>query len=149
MPLAGKAGRSLSALWTPQHLAGRPSTRLSFRHVQPLQRDQEPGGHTRDGEGDARPHRKPPDSPANMVLVGLSLGMEDANAQKGEPSPAIHGALDHLEPADLAFDGACGPWQVEGCLDSADVLAQLGDERSRPCLTVRALGTRQRKDEDT
>ena len=46
------------------------------------------------------------DSPANMVLLKELLGMEHAGSQEREACSSVHGALDHLEAADLAFHGA-------------------------------------------
>ncbi len=66
-----------------------------------------------------------------MVQGGLSFGMKHPSAQEGEASTAVHCALKHFEAANLIFDGACGPRQVERCLNSADVLAQFCDKRSQ------------------
>ena len=53
-------------------------------------------------------------------------GIEDARTKEFEACSAVHGPLQHLDPADLSFDGAGGPGQVECSLYGIDVLAQLG-----------------------
>src|SRR4051794_18517869 len=65
-------------------------------------------------------------SPAVCVLSELLGGMEDASTKEVEACSAVHRPLQHLDPADLAFNGAGGPGQVEGSLHGIDVLAQLG-----------------------
>src|SRR5215213_6956799 len=52
--------------------------------------------------------------------------MEDASTKEFEACSAVHGPLQHLDTADLSFDGTGGPGQVERGLYGSDVLAQLG-----------------------
>ena len=55
-------------------------------------------------------------------------GVEDTSTAEWEPGTAIHGALEHLQPVDLALDWACGPRQVERGLDGGDVPTQARSE---------------------
>ena len=48
----------------------------------------------------------------------LSGGHEDALAQQREAGPAVHLALDHLDPVDVALDGARVPGQGQAVADS-------------------------------
>ena len=50
----------------------------------------------------------------------------DTSTKEFEACSAVHGPLQHLDTADLSFDGTGRPGQVERGLYGSDVLAQLG-----------------------
>jgi len=99
------------------------------------------GGARGPGQVESRLHRRQvtPQTgpPANMVLVEGLFGIEHTGAEERKARSSIHGALDHLEAADLALHGACGPGQLQGGLDRSDVPAQRRHERPQQRATCR------------
>ncbi len=59
-----------------------------------------------------------------LRAAGVSGCLQDACAEQLEPGPTVHRALQHLDPAHLAFDGTGGPWQHECSADRIEVVAQ-------------------------
>src|SRR4051794_28615110 len=58
--------------------------------------------------------------------------MEHPATEQGESGTTVHGALDRLEPADLALDGPRGPRRLERGPDGREVLPEtLGETPER------------------
>ena len=50
--------------------------------------------------------------------------VEHPGLQKRKAAPAVHLALDELEPVDLPLDGAVAPFVLQRCADGGQVTAQ-------------------------
>src|SRR3712207_110826 len=63
---------------------------------------------------------------------GASGRVQHPAAEQGEPGAAVHGALDRLQPADLALDGTRRPRRLERRPNGREVLPEtLGEARER------------------
>ncbi|WP_408869947.1 FUSC family protein [Gluconacetobacter dulcium] len=58
------------------------------------------------------------------ILGSSALCVHDTGAEEFEACPTEHGALDHLEAADLPFDGTGGPGVVQCGLNGGKVSPQ-------------------------
>ena len=54
-------------------------------------------------------------------MTGRSGGQQDSLPQQTEAGPAIHLALDHFDPVDVAFDDARAPGQGEASDDGVAI----------------------------
>ena len=58
------------------------------------------------------------------MLIPL-CGIQDASSEEVKASAAVHPSLQHLEGADLPFDGSGGPRRLERCADRVEVATEL------------------------
>ena len=89
--------------------------------------------HGRFGRSEERLGRLHVDTGVMLVLphfpcCSSSRCVKDPRSEQLESCAAVHRPLQHLDAADLAFDGTGGPGQYERCIDGVEVAAQAGRE---------------------
>jgi hypothetical protein len=65
-------------------------------------------------------------------VVHCSGGAQDPFSEEGEASPAVHRALEELEPVDLALHLAVAPLEEHGREHGGLIAPDAGRERRRP-----------------
>ena len=60
-------------------------------------------------------------SPAIPVLPSISSSVKNPCAEQLEAGPTVHGALEHLDAADLTFDRTGCPWRHERGADRVEI----------------------------